>query len=256
MTNGNRATGSAPPYVSYKSWDTFIAYLRTNLMPVPDRLDTSVWRQSPFSGSTKSGLQGALTFLGLTDPDGNTLGRLTNLADADTPEASRRILTSIYEERYAPVLGTIDPARATRQQIHEAFRNAGSANATAEKAVSFFVNFAREAGLDVHPNLFARGQGTRTRRKTAPNRNGAVEPEKISESAPKIEIEPENAPEPVEMPARGHDGVHPSLLNLLEVLPRDGQTWTSADREKLKLAFNAILDLAYPTIDDAGRRML
>ena len=102
MTNGNRATGSAPPYVSYKSWDTFIAYLRTNLMPVPDRLDTSVWRQSPFSGSTKSGLQGALTFLGLTDPDGNTLGRLTNLADADTPEASRRILTSIYEERLRP----------------------------------------------------------------------------------------------------------------------------------------------------------
>ena len=132
VTNGNRGPGTAPPYVSYKSWDTFLAYLKTNLMPVPERLDTSVWRQSPFSGSTKSGLQGALTFLGLTDSAGTTLGRLTNLAEAESSEAQRRILASIYEERYAPILGEIDPARATRQQIHGAFRSAGSANATAE----------------------------------------------------------------------------------------------------------------------------
>jgi len=225
-------------------------------MPVPERLDTSVWRQSPFSGSTKSGLQGALTFLGLTDSAGTTLGRLTNLAEAESSEAQRRILASIYEERYAPILGEIDPARATRQQIHGAFRSAGSANATAEKAVSFFVNFARDAGLDVHPNLFARGQGTRTRRRTGTNRNGLTETEKISVVTPKTEIEPEISTAAPELSADRHDGVPDIFLNLLNLLPKNGQPWTDADRERMKAAFSSILDLAYPTIDDTNRRML
>ncbi len=256
MTNGNSAGGAAPPYVSYRSWDTFLAYLKSSLMPVPERLDTSVWRQTPFSGSTKSGLQGALTFLGLTDSTGATSGRLTNLAEAESQEAQRRILAAIYRERYAPILEGIDPARATRQQIHGAFRNAGSANATAEKAVSFFVNFAREAGLEVHPALFARGQGTRTRRRTTTNRNGTAESEKISESAPKTEIEPEILPAPAELSVNRPDSVPDIFMNLLDLLPKNGQPWTDTDRDKVKAAFSNILDLAYPTVNDTNRRML
>ena len=255
MTTGNRPQSATPPYVSYRSWETFLSHLKTNLMPVPDRLDTSVWKQSPFSGSTKSGIQGALLFLGLIDSSAGTLGRLTNLAEADTQESQQRILRSLFDERYSPILEEVDPARATRQQIQDKFRKAGCANATAEKAVSFFVNFARDAGIDVHSALFRNNQGTRTRRKNVVSRKIQPDESENIVELPKTEIVAENTDLLPMNDAHAVDGAHPVLRGLLDLLPRNGRSWTNAEREKVKLAFGTLLDLAYPTIDDADRRM-
>ena len=256
VTTSSRPRGVAPPYGSYKSWETFLAYVKTDLDPLPDRLDSSVWRSTPFSGSTRSAIQGALLFLGLTDPQGKTDRRLETLARSSSDEAKRQLLAALFDENYGPLLEGIDLPRATRQQIQQAFRAAGSGSSTADKAISFFVSFASEAGIELHQNLFSRAQGTRTRRKTANNRKDSDEQGEKETESPKKEIVPEN-PAPVNENAVIHqDGIHPALLGVLEALPKDGQTWRNAEREKLKVAFGALLDLTYPTIDDTNSRML
>ena len=142
-------------------------------------------------------------------------------------------------------------------QIKTAFQSAGSGTETSEKAVSFFVSFGSEAGKELHPALFGRSQGTRTlRRKTAANRkDGDGQAEKIEE-LPKKEVSSENSSPVNENIVIRQDGIHPAILGVLEALPKDGQSWTNAEREKLKVAFGSLLDLTYPTIDDSNARML
>ncbi len=256
MTSSPRSRGVAPPYGSYKSWETFIAFVKTDLDPLPDQLDTSVWRSTPFSGSTRSSIQSALLFLGLMDSQGNTDRRLETLTRPASEEAKRQLLAALFDEKYAPLLEGIDLPRATRGQIKTAFQSAGSGPETSEKAVTFFVAFANEAGKELHPGLFGRGHGTRTRRKTTTNRkDSAGQPEKETE-LPKNEIVSENSLPINENAVIRHDGVHPAILAALEALPKDGQSWTNADREKVKVAFAALLDVTYPTIDDTNSRML
>lgn len=256
MTTNSRTRGIAPPYGSYKSWETFIAFVKTDLDPLPERLDSSVWRSTPFSGSTRSAIQGALLFFGLTDPQGKTDRRLEMLSRAPNEEVKRQLLAALFDERYGPLLEGIDLPRATRGQIKSAFQGAGSGTETSEKAVSFFVSFASEAGKELHPGLFGRNQGTRTRRKTSSNRKDLAEHTEKETEAPKKEIVPENPLQVNENAVIHQDGVHPAILGVLEVLPKDGQSWTNAEREKLKVAFASLLDLAYPTIDDSSARML
>ncbi len=256
MTTSPRSRGVAPPYGSYKSWETFIAFVKTDLDPLPDRLDSSVWRTTPFSGSTRSAIQGALLFFGLADPQGKTDRRLETLARGPSEEAKRQLVAALFDERYGPLLEGIDLPRATRGQIKSAFQSAGSGAETSEKAVSFFVSFASEAGKELHPGLFGRSQGARTRRKTTTNRkNSDGQTEKEAE-APKKEIVPENSVPVNENVIIRQDGIHPAILGVLEALPRDGQSWTNAEREKLKVAFGSLLDLTYPTIDDTNSRLL
>ena len=257
MTTNARSRGVAPPYGSYRSWETFLAFVKTDLDPLPDRLDSSVWRNTPFSGSTRSAIQGALLFLGLTDPQGKTDDRrLETLARSSSEEAKRQLLAALFDENYGPLLEGIDLPRATRQQIQQAFRAAGSGSSTADKAISFFVSFARDAGIELHQSLFSRVQGTRTRRKTAVSRKESDGRAENEAEQPKNEIVSEN-PLPVNENSVIHqDGIHPTILGLLEVLPRHGQTWTNSDRDKFKVALGAALDLAYPTIDDTNSRML
>ncbi len=256
MTTNGRSRGVAPPYGSYKSWETFLAFVKTDLDPLPDRLDSSVWRSTPFSGSTRSAIQGILLFLELIDPQGKTDRRLETLARSSSEESKRQLLAALFDERYGPLLEGIDLPRATRQQIQQAFRAAGSGSSTADKAISFFVSFARDAGIELHQSLFSRVQGARTRRKISPNQKDSEGQTEKEDEAPKNEIVPEK-PLPVNENVVIHqDGIHPTILGLLEVLPRNGQTWTNSDREKFKVALGAALDLAYPTIDDTNSRML
>lgn len=256
MTSGSRPRGTAPPYGSYKSWETFVAYVKTDLSPLPERLDSSVWRNTPFSGSTRSAIQGALMFFGLADPQGKTHPRLDMLANAQNDEAKRRLLGSLFDEKYGPLLEGIDLPRATRGQVKAAFQSAGSGMETSEKAVSFFVSFASEAGKGLHPGLFGRNQGTRTRRKSASSRKELAENLENSGEIPKSEIVSEKPLAANENGVIRHEGVHPALLAVLSALPGIGESWTNSDREKLKLAFSSLLDLTYPTLDDTSRRML
>ncbi len=254
MTNRNRTRGSAPPYVSYKSWETFLAYLRTELMPLPQRLDPGVWRNLPMSGTTMSAIQGALIFLGLTDVDFTPTSRLEALVEADTTERKQRALRMLIQEKYVPILGGVDLQRATRGQVRQAFQNAGSGAQTSEKAVTFFVSLARDGNTEVHPSLLSRNHISRPRRRNTMTRNENSEKTTLPKIEPKNETprnEPEKTPEPeTEAPA----GVHLALAGLLQELPGIDERWTVEGKNRFKMAFMATLDVIYPTSDEADAR--
>ena len=254
MTNRNRTRGSAPPYVSYKSWETFLAYLKTELMPLPQRFDPGIWRNVPMSGTTISAIQGALIFLGLTDANFAPTNRLELLVEADTDDRKQRALRTLIQERYAPILGGMDLQRATRGQVRQAFQTAGSGVQTSEKAVTFFVSLARDAGTEVHQSLLSRNHISRSPRRNASIRNENTEKTTPPNPEPKNETArngPRNTQEPeTEAPS----GIHLALAGLLQELPGIGEKWTVESKNRFKMAFMATLDVIYPTSDETDAR--
>ena len=251
MTNRSRTQGSAPPYVSYKSWETFLAYLRTELMPLPQRLDPGVWRNLPMSGTTMSAIQGALIFLGLTDTDYAPTDRLEALVQADTVERKHRALRNLIQDSYVPILGGMDLQRATRGQVRQAFQNAGSGAQTSEKAVTFFVSVARDAGMEVHQSLVSRNQISRSRRRNVINRNENTEKTTLPKIEPKNEPAQNGTEKTTELETKAPDGIHLALAGLLGELPKIGERWTVDSKNRFKMAFMATLDVIYPTSDEA-----
>ncbi len=256
MTTSTRRHDGVPPYGSYTSWETFLAYLKTRVLPLPKRLDSSIWQPSPFSGSTRSAIQSALVFFGLTGPTGETDPRLGTLAEGATFEEKREILGVLFQECYRPILTGVDLERATRGDVKLAFQAAGSGPGTSEKAVSFFVSFARDADVSIHSNLFSRARGSRTRRKSLTNRNDSPASPEMDNQHPKPQGVSENVFAPPENDLGQPEGAHPALTGLLSTLPKGDHKWTNADRDRFKLAINAVLDVIYPTIDDSSSRML
>ena len=169
---GRERDRRAPPYVSYKSWETFLDRVRREVLPLPlpQRFDTSVWRRLSFSGSTESAIKSCLIFLELTTVDYRPSQRMERLVATDSDEERQSILRSLVEERYRPVLGDIDLLRATRGEVRNAFLRAGSGPETSDKAVSFFVSFSQEAGIGLHPQLTSRVPTARARRRVSPER--------------------------------------------------------------------------------------
>ena len=254
MTSGPRAPGTAPPYGSYKSWETFLSNLKLHFKPVPRRFDVSVWNTMSFSGSTRSGIQAALSFFGLIDPQGNTNSRLEQIANPPNDTAKHRVLSSLFTEKYEPLLEKVDLPYATRLQIKEAFQRAGSAPNTAEKAVTFFTQFASDAGIQLSSALHGRGPRPKNRRRqTSGRKNGHDKSEKAAPITKNEEVSEKYLPV-IENGFVHTDGLHPAILGLLKFLPTNGYIWTNLDREKAKIAFMNAIDLGYPTIEDLSER--
>ena len=201
-----------------------------------------------------SAIQGALIFLGLTDVDLATTPRLEALVRPDTAEGKQTALGTLIQDKYAPILGDMDLQRATRGQVKQAFQGAGSGAQTSDKAVTFFVSLARDADMEVHPNLLSRNHNLRPRRRNAATRNENGEKTTPSKLEPKNEPprnESENTPEPGREAATG---VHLALAGLLQELPGIGERWTVEGKNRFKAAFIATLDVIYPPSDEADGR--
>ncbi|MDA1097246.1 MAG: DUF5343 domain-containing protein, partial [Chloroflexi bacterium] len=102
-----------PPYVSFRSWENLLDRLRLGMLPLPQRLDSSIWSRMSFSGSTESALKGALVFLGLTDENYRPTRVFNELFTAFGDDAARRsILHRLVDEAYRPLMSNVDLARA------------------------------------------------------------------------------------------------------------------------------------------------
>ena len=135
----NRDQVTAPPYVSFNTFRTLLGWLKSEGVPL--RFDRSFW-QSKFSGSTGAQLLAALRFLELLSGD-RPLPDLERLVQATTEER-RFILKEILRDSYAAVpFGELD--RATPAMVRGWFRGYPIAGHTLRKAISFFVNAAKEA---------------------------------------------------------------------------------------------------------------
>lgn len=130
-----------PPYVSFNTFKTLLEWLKSEGVPL--RLDRSFWR-AKFSGTTGTQLVAALRFLGLLSDD-QPLPDLENLVKAPRDE-QRVILRELLKDAYS-ILPFDDLDRATPSMVRQWFGTYPIDGHTLRKAISFFVNAAREAEM-------------------------------------------------------------------------------------------------------------
>jgi hypothetical protein len=161
------------PYVPFR---TFLAALEGFERGLPNQIDRSLWPS--YSGAIRGQLLAAFRFLGLMDDNQSPTAALREMAAK--PESRRALMRALVEKSYQPLVA-LDLARASPHQLEDAVRAAyGVTGATHKKAVSFFLQAVRYAGLPLSVLLKAKTRTAAFGRR----RLGAGErPAKESESA-------------------------------------------------------------------------
>ena len=142
-----------PPYISF----TTLVNLAERLEDaVPPRIDRSVL--SYLSSGYRVQVLTTLRTLGLIDDSGVPSAEFQDLVTE--PENRKRIVEAVWRRYYAAVLAEVDVARATADQLAEAFTKLGVTGDTRAKAMIFFVHGAKFAAhgrggqqLRFHPRL-------------------------------------------------------------------------------------------------------
>ena len=166
---------TSPPYVSFATFKSLLHWLETE--GVPHRFDRSFWR-AKFSGTNGTQLVAALRFLGLLDVD-DPDPRLERLVHATTGDR-KALLAELLRASYDGVIFD-ELSRATPAMVREWFAAYPVDGDTRRKAVSFFVNAAKEAEIPLSNAVgkMARSRGARSTGRSrpegdAPSRDGPV----------------------------------------------------------------------------------
>lgn len=163
-------TSAVPPYVPYRTFQTFLEFLLDE--GIPERIDKTVWGPR-FSGSSGTQLMTALKVLRLVDPEGHPSEELDVLVHAEG-EDRRVLLRRILERFYVPVF-ELDLARASKGQFHEAFRSFGTKEGVLTKCEAFFIRAAQAAGIELSKRITAGRHGSSKARASAtPQRQRAA----------------------------------------------------------------------------------
>lgn len=175
---------SVPPYVPYRTFQTFLEFLQNG---IPARIDRSVWG-SRFSGSSGAQLMTALKSLQLIDEDGRPQLVLEELVFAEG-ERRRGLLRGMLQDFYTPVF-ELDLSRATRKQFHDAFRSFGAREGVLTKCEAFFIRAARDAGVQLSQYIVSGRHMGRRRATTATRTRAPQQPSAEAQQAP-VEADPE-----------------------------------------------------------------
>jgi hypothetical protein len=141
----------SPPYVSYKTFDNFMAKLQQHL---PTRIDRSYWGEM-FSGSTGTQLMSAMRFLNLVDANARPVPRLKLLVSTTRGEHRAALLRQIADDAYAFALkGSLDTQNATYAELEDVFKNTYRMKTdVCRKCIKFFTEFCKEANIPLSPQI-------------------------------------------------------------------------------------------------------
>lgn len=146
MKNKQNKERSTPPYVSFATFSNALASLAEH--GVPTQIDRSVLGK--FSGSTQAHVIHAFRSLGLTDKDNRSNDILRELASSDE-ERRKAILGDIIHSKFPEQVKVLP--NGTPQQLRSAFDYTKVEPSVKAKCIRFFLNAAREAGLDISPHI-------------------------------------------------------------------------------------------------------
>ncbi len=145
-----------PPYASYSSWVRLLDALAGSL---PLTLDESYLDGLGFSDSSIKPLRSALRYLGLVGRDDRPTEKLDRLVEALHSGGAVRIdaLKQMILQAYGPLFSPdFDLKSATTDQLRVFFGSLGAQGQIQQKCSSFFLNLARDAGLELPPQLISR----------------------------------------------------------------------------------------------------
>jgi hypothetical protein len=140
----------SPPYSTYRQITNVFNNLRDT--KVPSRIDRSLFGN--MSGGTAYSLLSALKFLKLTDNDGVPQPLLREIVMADEQDRKPLIHRMLQEAYPALMDGPINLAEASGGQFDELIREEyGIKGSTVDKAATFFLAAAEDAGVALSPHL-------------------------------------------------------------------------------------------------------
>jgi|SRR5579862_429051 len=176
---------TAPPYIAFSTLKTMSGNLKVH--GLPPRIDKSI--MSNFSGAVASQLMTALRFLDLINADETPTPRLKSLVAAfDTPLWQSE-LQAVLKHAY-PAIFKIDLATASPKLLYETFESAyAGGGETVRKTVTFFLNAAAEAGIQVSPYIM---KNKKPRSGIGKRRNGRSAPRATTRARDRQDEEPEN----------------------------------------------------------------
>lgn len=229
----NESAVKTPPYVSFTSFNNFLGHLREE-PPLPPRIDKSVMRHLNYG--TQQALLAALRVLGLVNKDDVPTDRLEKLVQAKENQRAPMLLASIKEGYPYFFDGSFDLGRATSDQFTEKIRGAGAGGSTAEKAISFFIAAATNAGVKLSPHLTKRKRGNGVANGSGPIRKASSKrprhqkPQSTSRRAPQNHDVQEADGDVVNM--------------LLAKFPQFDPKWEKAIQEKWFDGFSRLMNSA------------
>ena len=148
-----------PPYIGWATWNRLTRLMKTF---VPPRLDRSYFNSLGFSGTQYSQAVRAFLFLRLMDETKKPTETLRQLV-MGTDEAQKSTLKSVIEKAYQPFFTSPGPQNATLGDLETFLRGQG-AKGVVDKCATFFLAAAKEADIQLSPQLageFGRKTGRR-----------------------------------------------------------------------------------------------
>ena len=142
---GRKASDQIPPYVSYRTFTSFLAELKRR--GLPSRIDRSVMAHK--SGTIQSQLLLTLRYLDLVGTSGRPTSRMSELVDSEGRER-KAVLAEIVKQAYGMVFdGGFGLSTATTHQAEELFQRTGASGETLRRCIGFFLAAARDSGIEV-----------------------------------------------------------------------------------------------------------
>jgi Family of unknown function (DUF5343) len=148
------------PPAPYLPWKTFFNSLDTFSQGIPPRIDRTIWRAQ--SGLMQGLIMGAYRFFGLVDVNDRPTALLQRVVQNTNERAAviGGLLKSSYPDIFAHDLSTMTTAMLN--DLIEKYNVSGS---TKKKAITFFLQAAKYAGLPLSNFIQVRSTtGTRRRR--------------------------------------------------------------------------------------------
>ena len=149
-----------PPYVSFKTFQTFLEFLSEGM---PNRIDRSVWLNK-FSGSNGTQIMTAIKFFNLIDKDGAPNDDFKNLVSRDL-DLQKKIFRKLLYKYYSPIFN-LDLTSATKAQLRESFISFGTKECVIVNCESFFIQAAKYSNIMLSSHILARRHNTNVSEKT------------------------------------------------------------------------------------------
>jgi hypothetical protein len=200
----------------YTSFSTFLRYIEQMKEEggAPSRIDRSYLSKLP--GGAQTIFIASCKTLDLIDDGMHPTKALENVIDA-TPEDRKILVAELVRKYYAGPLAL--GSRATQAQLEDEFRKMGVTGSTLRKAVGFYLNALKYAGITYSSNFKLPKIQTNGTRKRKTGRKGEPDDQPSSE-------------EDDETPPGGRSDLPTLIEGLIEKLPADGAGWTANEAKQ------------------------